>query len=63
MIFTQKPIKSNFHFIPDLGKYEGVYNDDVLRKKWNITEDEWQYIDSRIKAVELMGNRKIEDNE
>ncbi len=62
-VVSQDVTKGNFQFIPDLGKYEGVYTDDLLRTKWNINEEEWQYIDSRIKAVELMGNRKIEDNE
>ena len=35
----------------------------MLRKKWGINEEEWQYIDTKIKATELMGNRKNEDNE
>lgn len=62
-VVSQHVTKSNFHFIPDLGKYEGTYTDDLLKDKWNIDEDEWHYIDSRIKAVDLMGNRKNEENE
>lgn len=62
-VVSQDVTKGNFQFIPDLGKYEGVYTDDLLRSKWIINEEEWNYIDSRIKAVELMGNRKSEDNE
>lgn len=60
-VISQHVTKSNFQFIPDLGKYEGRYTDDLLRKKWNIDDEEWQYIDSRIKAVELMGNRKTNE--
>ena len=62
-VVSQDVTKGNFQFIPDLGSYEGVYTDEILRKKWNIEDEEWLYIDSRIKATELMGNRKIEDNE
>lgn len=62
-VISQDVTKNNFQFIPDLIKYEGVYTDEILRKKWNITDEEWEYIDSRIKAVELMGNRKKEESE
>lgn len=62
-VVSQDVTKGNFQFIPELGTYEGVYTDDVLRAKWGISDGEWTYIDSRIKATELMGNRKIEDNE
>lgn len=60
-VISQDVTKNNFQFIPDLGKYEGIYTDDLLRKKWNIGKEEWHYIDSRIKAVELMGNRKTNE--
>ena len=62
-VISQDVTKNNFQFIPDLGKYEGTYTDEILRKKWGINEEEWQYIDSKIKATELMGNRKNEDSE
>ncbi len=62
-VVSQHVTKNNFQFIPDLIKYEGVYTDEMLRKKWEINEEEWQYIDTKIKATELMGNRKNEDNE
>lgn len=62
-VISQDVTKNNFQFIPDLIKYDGVYTDEILRKKWNITDEEWEYIDSRIKAVELMGNRKKEESE
>lgn len=62
-VVSQHVTKGNFQFIPDLIKYEGIYTDEMLRKKWDINEEEWHYIDSKIKATELMGNRKNEENE
>lgn len=62
-VVSQDVTKNNFQFIPDLIKYEGTYTDEMLRKKWDINEEEWRYIDSKIKATELMGNRKNGDNE
>ena len=62
-VVSQDVTKNNFQFIPDLIKYEETYTDEMLRKKWDINEEEWQYIDSKIKATELMGNRKNDDNE
>ena len=57
-VVSQHVTKSNFYFIPDLGSYNENYTDEKLIEKWNINEEEWQYIDSRIKATGLMGNRK-----
>ncbi|HAH55227.1 MAG TPA: restriction endonuclease, partial [Flavobacterium sp.] len=62
-VVSQDVTRQNFSLIPDLIKYEGTYTDEMLRKKWDINEEEWEYIDSKIKATELMGNRKNEDNE
>ena len=62
-VVSQDVTKNNFQFVPDLIKYEGTYTDEMLRKKWDINEEEWEYINSKIKATELMGNRKNEDNE
>ena len=47
-VISQHVTKSNFYFVPDLGKYEGEYTDAMLRKRWDITEDEWEFIDSKI---------------
>ncbi len=47
-VVSQHVTKKNFCFIPDLGKYKGVYTDDILREAWNISNDEWKFIDSRI---------------
>jgi len=50
-VVSQDVTKKNFCFIPDLGHYEGIYDDQMLCKKWNIAEDEWEMIDARISAV------------
>ena len=48
-VISQDVTKQNFMFVPDLGKYDHQFSDEELRERWNITDDEWRYIDSRIK--------------
>lgn len=55
-VVSQHVTKQNFCFVPDLGKYEGKYTDDILRKKWNISKDEWDFIDSKIRSIEEDAN-------
>jgi site-specific DNA-methyltransferase (adenine-specific) len=50
-VISQDVTRNNFQFVPDLGKYEGVYTDEILCKRWGITKAEWAFIDSRIKSV------------
>jgi site-specific DNA-methyltransferase (adenine-specific) len=50
-VISQDVTKQNFQFVPDLGKYEGDYTDEMLCKRWGITKKEWEFIDSRIKSV------------
>ena len=59
-VVSQHVTKEKFIFIPDLGKYEGTYTDEMLCKRWGITQDEWDFIDSKIKDV---GTDKDCDNE
>lgn len=47
-VVSQNTSKKNFCFIPDFAKYTIEFTDEMLCKIWNITEKEWQYIDSRI---------------
>jgi len=47
-VMSQDVTRQNFYFVPDLGKYEGEYTDKSLRKRWDIGEEEWQFIDSKI---------------
>lgn len=48
-VVSQDVLRNKFCFVPDLGKYDRIYTDKYLCEKWNITEDEWKYIDSKIK--------------
>lgn len=50
-VISQDVTRNNFQFVPDLGKYEGIYTDEMLCKRWGITKAEWKFIDSRIKSV------------
>ncbi len=54
-VVSQDVTKKNFCFVPDLGHYEGEYTDEMLCKKWGITGDEWNYIDSRISTIDTEG--------
>lgn len=47
-VVSQHVTKSNFSFVPDLGKYEGEYTDAMLMKRWGIGKEEWSFIDSKI---------------
>ena len=51
-VVSQHVTKQNFMFVPDLGTYKGKYTDKILRERWDITEDEWEYISSRIRDIE-----------
>ena len=51
-VVSQDVTREKYRFVPDLGKYEGVYTDEMLCKLWNIAEDEWEFIDSKISAIE-----------
>lgn len=50
-VVSQDVTKKNFCFVPDLESYEGEYSDEMLCQKWDITEKEWEYIDSRITTI------------
>ncbi|MFV0396881.1 MAG: Eco57I restriction-modification methylase domain-containing protein [Bacteroidales bacterium] len=60
-VISQDVTRGNFRFIPDLGKYEGIYTDEDLRKRWGITEDEWNFIDSKIKNIGANENAELEE--
>lgn len=55
-VISQNVTRESFCFVPDLGKYEGVYTDKILMKRWGITEEEFAFIESRIRdAVDENG--------
>ncbi len=47
-VVSQDVTKKCFCFVPDLEKYNKKYTDEMLCKMWNITKEEWEYINSRI---------------
>ena len=47
-VVSQDVTKKNFCFVPSLEKYVGEYTDEQLRTLWDISDEEWEYIDSRI---------------
>lgn len=51
-VISQHVTRSKFIFIPHLGNYDIEYTDEILIKRWGITDDEWSFIDSKIKAIE-----------
>ena len=50
-VVSQNITRKNFCFIPDLGNYTQMYSDDYLRKLWNINDDEWGLIKSKISEI------------
>ncbi|MSS82138.1 restriction endonuclease [Acidaminococcus fermentans] len=50
-VTSQDVTKKNYCFVPDLGDYSGKYTDEQLVKLWNLSDNEWRYIDSRIADV------------
>lgn len=50
-VVSQHVTKKNFCFIPDLGRYEGEYTDAALCQLWDISDDEWAFIDSKISVI------------
>jgi site-specific DNA-methyltransferase (adenine-specific) len=51
-VVSQDVNRMNFAFVPDLMHYDVVFTDELLRKRWRITSEEWQYIDSRISETD-----------
>lgn len=47
-VVSQDVLRNKFCFVPALEKYEGTYTDKRLCERWNISPEEWEYIDSRI---------------
>lgn len=50
-VVSQNISKKNYCFIPDLGKYEGTYTDSQLCKLWKITQEEYEFIKSKIGEI------------
>lgn len=50
-VVSQHVTREKFEFIPHLENYNQEFTDDILRKRWNITEEEWDFIDSKIRDI------------
>ena len=50
-VVSQHVTKKVFGFIPAFEKFKGKYTDKKLCDLWDITGNEWKYIDSRISDV------------
>ncbi len=48
-VVSQHVTREKFIFVPYLNDYNIEYSDDILKKRWNITDEEWQFIDSKIR--------------
>ncbi len=51
-VVSQDVTREKFIFVPYLEKYEIEFTDEILRERWGITDEEWAFIDSKIKSVE-----------
>jgi site-specific DNA-methyltransferase (adenine-specific) len=51
-VVSQHVTREKFVFIPYLDNYDIEYTDKILREKWDITDEEWEFIDSKIKTGE-----------
>lgn len=47
-VVSQHVSREKFIFVPDLGVYDHEFTDKELVSKWGISDEEWEYIDSRI---------------
>lgn len=50
-VVSQDIPREKFVFIPYLEKYNTIFTDNLLRERWKITDDEWSFIDSKIKSL------------
>lgn len=51
-VVSQDVTRGNYCFVPDLGNYSQKYTDEFLRGLWDISDDEWTFIDSKISSVD-----------
>ena len=50
-VVSQHISTKSFCFVPDLQHYTGEYTDEMLCAKWGITQEEYDYIGSRISDI------------
>ena len=47
-VVSQDVTRKNYCFVPELDNYTQKYTDKLLCQMWDITDNEWNYINSRI---------------
>jgi site-specific DNA-methyltransferase (adenine-specific) len=52
-VISQDVTRKNFCFVPDMIDYDKEYTDEYLIKLLGITDEEWRFMDSKIKTIEL----------
>lgn len=50
-VVSQDVSREKFCFVPALNNYNKKYSDDILKEEWNLTDEEWNYINSRIRNI------------
>lgn len=50
-VVSQDIPREKFEFIPHLEKYNQEFTDEILKERWSITDDEWEFIDSKIRNI------------
>jgi site-specific DNA-methyltransferase (adenine-specific) len=56
-VVSQHVSKANFCFVPKQVNWDVSYSDAILRRMWNITDDEWAYINSKISDASVDDKR------
>lgn len=50
-VVSQHVTRDKFAFIPHLETYDKQYTDEILRERWNIKDEEWDFIDLKIRDI------------
>ncbi|MGB0265810.1 MAG: Eco57I restriction-modification methylase domain-containing protein [Candidatus Poseidoniaceae archaeon] len=50
-VVSQDISREKFFLIPEMDDYNCKYTDKMLRKRWNISQEEWLFVDSKIKTI------------
>ena len=61
-VVSQDVTREKFVFIPNLKKYDIIFDDGILRDRWKITDNEWEFIDSKIKTIAKTDSSENEPN-
>ena len=54
-VVSQDVSRERFFLIPEMENYNCEYSDEMLIKRWNISEEEWAFVDSKIKSIGGVG--------